>query len=105
MMKQKKKERKERKEAGENAMPRKVYTEELNHLALQVSQMGEQLESMIDQVTQALKDLDSSLAKKIVAEDDIIDDMERELKKDASALWPNSSQWRQICAASRPSCA
>ena len=38
MMKQKKKERKERKEAGENAMPRKVYTEELNHLALQVSQ-------------------------------------------------------------------
>ena len=58
-------------------MPRKVYTEELNQLALQVSQMGEQLESMIDQVTQALKDLDSSLAKKIVAEDDIIDDMER----------------------------
>ncbi len=62
-------------------MPRKVYTEELNHLALQVSQMGEQLESMIDQVTQALKDLDSSLAKKIVAEDDIIDDMERTIEK------------------------
>lgn len=43
--------------------------------------MGEQLESMIDQVTQALKDLDSSLAKKIVAEDDIIDDMERTIEK------------------------
>ena len=54
---------------------RKVYAEELNELALEVSKMGGQLEHMIDEVSEALKNMDSKLAEKIMKEDDIVDDM------------------------------
>lgn len=60
---------------------RKIYTQELNDLALRVSKMGEQLEYMIGEVTEALKNLDSGLARKIMEEDDVIDDMERSIEK------------------------
>ena len=60
---------------------RKVYAEELNELALEVSKMGGQLEHMIDEVSEALKNMDSKLAEKIMKEDDIVDDMERKIEK------------------------
>lgn len=60
---------------------RKVYAEELNELALDVSKMGGQLEHMIDEVSEALKNMDSKLAEKIMKEDDIVDDMERKIEK------------------------
>lgn len=60
---------------------RKVYMEELVELALRVSKMGEQLEYEIGEVIEALKNLDSELANKIIREDDIIDDMERSIEK------------------------
>ncbi|MDY3917834.1 MAG: phosphate signaling complex protein PhoU [Candidatus Limivivens sp.] len=60
---------------------RKLYAEELENLAMEVGKMGGQLEYMINQLTEALKNLDSELAKKIMEEDDIIDDMERHIEK------------------------
>lgn len=60
---------------------RKVYIAELEELTHQVSRMGTQLEHMIDQVIEALKNTDIEEAKKLIAEDDIIDQMEREIEK------------------------
>ena len=58
---------------------RKVYTAELEHLTTRVADMGNQLERMIIQVMQALDQLDAEAAKDIIAQDDVIDDMELSL--------------------------
>lgn len=60
---------------------RKVYTAELEHLTTRVADMGNQLERMIIQVMQALDQLDAEAAKDIIAQDDVIDDMEREIER------------------------
>lgn len=60
---------------------RKVYTAELEHLTTRVADMGNQLERMIIQVMQALDNLDADLARDIIQQDDIIDDMEREIER------------------------
>lgn len=60
---------------------RKVYTAELEHLTTRVADMGNQLERMIIQVMQALDQLDAEAARDIIAQDDVIDDMEREIER------------------------
>lgn len=60
---------------------RKVYTAELEHLTTRVADMGNQLERMIIQVMQALDNLDADLAQDIIDQDDLIDDMEREIER------------------------
>lgn len=60
---------------------RKMYTAELEHLTTRVADMGNQLERMIIQVMQALDNLDADLARDIIEQDDLIDDMEREIER------------------------
>lgn len=60
---------------------RKVYTAELERLSTKVADMGNQLERMIIQVMQALETLDADMAKDIIGQDDIIDDLEREIER------------------------
>lgn len=60
---------------------RKVYIAELEELTQQVSRMGTQLEHMIDQVIEALKEADMEEAKNLIDEDDIIDKMERDIER------------------------
>jgi len=65
----------------EHLTTRKAFIAELNALIRKLKEMGVQLEEMIRQTYQALMDIDENLAKKIVQDDDIIDDMEREIEK------------------------
>ena len=60
---------------------RKMYIAELEELTCQVSRMGTQLEHMIDQVIEALKEMDGEEAGTLIKEDDIIDRMEREIER------------------------
>ncbi len=60
---------------------RKIYLAELTGLTEQVNRMGIQLEHMIDQLTCALADRNADLAKALVKEDDIVDQMEREIER------------------------
>lgn len=60
---------------------RKIYLAELTGLTEQVSRMGTQLEHMIDQLTCALADRNADLAKALVQEDDIVDQMERDIER------------------------
>lgn len=60
---------------------RKVYIAELEDMAENVSKMGTRLEHMIDQVIEALKNMDIEEAEELIREDDIIDQMEREIER------------------------
>jgi len=60
---------------------RKAFIAELNELTSKFKKMGEKLEEMIRQVYQALMEKDENLARNIIQDDDIIDDMEREIEK------------------------
>lgn len=60
---------------------RKVYIAELEDLNSRVAAMGMQLESMINQTIQVLKTMDAKAAEAIVRQDDIIDNMERDIEQ------------------------
>lgn len=60
---------------------RKVYIAQLEELAQHVSTMGTQLEHMIDQVIEALKNMDIEEAQDLIEKDDIIDQMERDIER------------------------
>ncbi|MCI5994862.1 MAG: phosphate signaling complex protein PhoU [Blautia sp.] len=60
---------------------RKVYIAQLEELAQYVSTMGTQLEHMIDQVIEALKNMDIEEAQDLIEKDDIIDQMERDIER------------------------
>ena len=60
---------------------RKIYLAELEELTENVSKMGTRLEHMIDQVVAALIEKDTEKAQMIIVDDDIIDQMERDIEK------------------------
>lgn len=59
---------------------RKVYLAELMELTEKVCLMGQKLEEMIDSVKTALLELNREMAEDIIRQDDMIDDLEREVE-------------------------
>lgn len=62
-------------------MTRQGYLEELRKLHAEVIKMGTIIEESLDQVEEALYKMDKEAAEKIIAEDDIIDAMERDIER------------------------
>lgn len=63
-------------------MTRNIFIQELKELNQHVIRMGSQLEQSIDNVIAALGKRDIALAKKIIEQDDVIDQWERKIEKE-----------------------
>ncbi|MBP1757188.1 MAG: phoU [Firmicutes bacterium] len=62
-------------------MVRIEFEKELATLHQEIIRMGAHVEQAINEAIQALVDLDSDKARKVIANDDIIDEMEREIDR------------------------
>ena len=62
-------------------MVRIEFERELSNLHQDIIRMGATVEQSINDAVQALVDLDSDLARKVIANDDIVDEMEREIDR------------------------
>lgn len=62
-------------------MTRQVYLEELEKLHCQVIQMGAMIEESLDRVENALYHMDREQAEGIIADDDRVDRMERDIEQ------------------------
>lgn len=62
-------------------MVRIEFEKELSTLHQDIIRMGAHVEQSINEAIQALVDLDSEKAKRVIANDDIIDEMEREIDR------------------------
>jgi len=84
---------------------RQVYLEELTKLKSDVIRMGSMLENSLDRVIEALNNQDTKLAKKIMADDDKIDDMERAIEEECIDLiarqQPVATDLREITSVMR----
>ncbi|MDK2800624.1 MAG: phosphate transport system protein [Clostridiales bacterium] len=60
---------------------RHVFDEHLQDLHLDIIRMASLVEKSIDEAIIALKQKDKELSQKVIAQDDVIDDMEREIEK------------------------
>ncbi|MHB1484371.1 MAG: phosphate signaling complex protein PhoU [Saccharofermentanales bacterium] len=63
------------------SITRHMFEQELSELHLKIIRMGIAVESAIGDAITALTDMDIALAKKIIDNDDLIDNMEREIEK------------------------
>ncbi len=62
-------------------MPRKTFQEELEDLRQEVVQMGELVEIAVDKSLDALLSMDKELAEQVIAEDDVIDEMNMNIEE------------------------
>jgi phosphate transport system protein len=74
-------------EKGETKMtPRKVYEDKLKELNKNILEMGQKAEEFIDNTIQAIINHDDVLAKALIEQDDIIDNMQIEIEKECALL-------------------
>lgn len=66
--------------------PRRVYEDKLKGLNESIMKMGQQAEELIDKTIQAITSHDDNLAKSIIEQDDIIDNMQIEIEKECALL-------------------
>ncbi|MDD2458043.1 MAG: phosphate signaling complex protein PhoU [Eubacteriales bacterium] len=62
-------------------MVRIEFEKELSNLHQEIIRMGAHVEQSINEAVQALTDLDSDRAEKVIANDDVIDEMERQIDR------------------------
>lgn len=67
-------------------MTRNIFIQELKELNQHVIRMGSQLEQSMDNVIVALSKRDEALAKKIIEQDDVIDQWERKIEKECISM-------------------
>ncbi len=81
------------------------YDEELKFLAQKIAEMGGHAERMVDQSVKALVRGDTELARQVIADDQFLDDTQRELDERAIATiakrQPMASDLREIIGAIR----
>ena len=81
------------------------YDEELNFLAQKIAEMGGHAERMVDQSIKALVKADNALAKKVVLDDQFLDDTQREIDEKAIMViakrQPMAADLREIIGAIR----
>ncbi len=84
-----------------------AYDDELQTLARYIAEMGGISESMIGESLQSLLQADTARAKKVIAEDKDLDDLQRQVEEDAiltiAKRQPMASDLREIIAALRVS--
>jgi len=66
---------------GENMVTRQIFEDELNKLHSEIVRMGIAVENSIADALTALIERDGEMAERIIAGDDIIDDMELKIEK------------------------
>lgn len=83
-------------------MGREIFSNRLKNLEKNIVELGREVENVIDQSIEALKQRDKLLAKKIVENDDLIDRLSLELEQDTANLLatqqPTGSDLRLILA-------
>ena len=62
-------------------MVRIEFEKELSTLHQDIIRMGAHVEQAINEAVQALTDLDSEKARRVIANDDVIDEMDREIHR------------------------
>jgi phosphate transport system protein len=81
------------------------YDDELKFLAQKIAEMGGHAERMVDQAVKALVKGDTDLAKKVVLDDQFLDDTQREIDEKAITIiakrQPMASDLREIIGAIR----
>jgi phosphate transport system protein len=81
------------------------YDEELSFLAQKIAEMGGHAERMVDQSIKALVKADDALAKKVVQDDQFLDDSQREIDEKAIMViakrQPMAADLREIIGAIR----
>jgi phosphate transport system protein len=81
------------------------YDEELKYLAQKIAEMGGHAERMVDQSIKALVKADTILAKQVVADDQFMDDAQREIDEKAIMIiakrQPMAADLREIIGAIR----
>ena len=81
------------------------YTRELKQLYAEVLKMGEQVEKSIEDTWKMICSFDEAAAKEIIAKDDVIDQMEREIEQKCLDLvltqTPVAGDWRRIASIMR----
>ena len=81
------------------------YDEELKFLSQRIAEMGGHAERMVEQSIKALVKADTDLAKKVIADDQFLDDTQREIDERAITIiakrQPMSSDLREIIGAIR----
>jgi phosphate transport system protein len=81
------------------------YDEELKYLAQKIAEMGGHAERMVDQSVKALVSGDMELAKRVILDDQFLDDTQREIDEKAITViakrQPMSSDLREIIGAIR----
>jgi phosphate transport system protein len=81
------------------------YDEELNFLAQKIAEMGGHAERMVDQSIKALVKADNTLARKVVLDDQFLDDAQREIDEKAILViakrQPMAADLREIIGAIR----
>ncbi len=77
-------------------MMRKLFDEELEKLNVDLTKMGHLVELAIENMIDAFKHQDKTLAKEIITNDRLINDMERTVESRAFNLILRQQQLRQI---------
>ena len=65
---------------------RRVFEKELDELRLEMVKMGNQVEELVTNTIEAVTTQNKELAKRVIASDDLIDDMEVEIEKKCLSL-------------------
>ena len=83
----------------------RVFDQELKYLATRIGAMGGQAERMVDQAVEALVNDDAGLADKIVADDAVLDQAQRDIDEKAVVIiarrQPMADDLREIIGAIR----
>lgn len=67
-------------------MPRKIFDSHLEELHVDLLRMGSMAEKQLFQAVEALVNQDEELAKKVIDNDDIVDDMQKDIENKAIRL-------------------
>ncbi|SOC44010.1 PhoU-like phosphate uptake regulator [Rhizobium subbaraonis] len=82
-----------------------IYDEELKYLARRISEMGGTAEQMVGDSVRALVDTDAALAQKVISEDVVLDNAERQINEKAiitiAKRQPMAADLREIMGAIR----
>ena len=83
---------------------RDVFHEELERINLALVSLGGQIKQALDSATHALLTADLSLAEKVIADDDLVDNAQHQLDAQTIDQWLDSSQLQVIYALSLHLC-
>jgi len=83
----------------------RAFDTDLQELATKIADMGRLDDEQIADATEALVKRDTTLAGRVIAADDRVDTLQRDIEEKAVTPSPDVSRWRLICGRSWERCA